>query len=133
MMRMVTRSGTSKLACRTSLAADRVHGTRRRNEFRGVDLVAEPLLRNVRANRAGNRVIRRAGAKQSLYVGLVDGEKAITKLAIRSQADSIAVEAEGLAHRCNQAHAPGAVFVKVLCRGSPGIAIGRGHKRGNLF
>src|SRR5580658_9364343 len=60
---------------------DRIHRPGRGNEFRGVDLVADPLLGNILFQSRGDLVVGRAGTQQAFHIRLFDGKQAVPDLA----------------------------------------------------
>ena len=74
----------------------------------------------------GNRIIQLADG------WIVDGEKTVAQLAVRSEPDAIAVQAERLAHRRDEAHAPAALGILVFGRGRARIGVRHFDQRPDL-
>src|SRR5437660_471158 len=95
-------------------ASDGVHGPGRRDKLRAVNFVAQPLITYVRANQLGDLVIARAGSQQRFHVCFFDGKKTVTQLAIRSQSQPVAVQAERPRYGSDEAHPADAVGIGIL-------------------
>src|SRR5271154_3508826 len=76
----------------TKSAADRVHGARRSDKARSVDLVPEPFAAHRFPDHGGNPGIRSPPAEQTLHIGFFQREQTIAELAIAGQSDSIAIQ-----------------------------------------
>ncbi len=91
------------------LTADGIHRAVGLDEPGGIDFVAFLLGRNRVADRGNNLVIGNAGSKERFDVRLFHTEEAVSKLAISCDAETVALTAEGLTHRGNQADSTDAV------------------------
>src|SRR6185437_12360231 len=117
---------------RIRLSADCIHRPRRRNEFRGINFVTDPLSSHRRANCVGNCLIGAIVAQQSLYVRLLDRKQAIAQLAVAGNSNTVAVHAERAAYGCDESYAADAVRKAVFRCGGPRILIGNLNQRRDL-
>src|ERR1017187_7997658 len=124
--------GPPAFLARWALPPDRVHGPRRGHELGGVDFVAFPLAGHVAADQRGDFLVRGPRAHRRLHVVFLYGEQAVPQLAIRGQTEAVAVQAEGLAHRGDEADSPAAIGVLVLGGGRARVGVENGNQRRDL-
>src|SRR4051794_19514848 len=98
-------------------AADRAHRARRLHEPRLVDTVLELLAPDGLADDPRDVVVARAVAQRRAQVGLVDREQARAQAPVGGEADAVAVTAERVADRVDEADLALAVGEAVHARG----------------
>src|SRR3954468_5720638 len=103
-------------------AADRAHRARRLHEPRLVDAVLELLAPDGLADDPLDLVVARAVAQRRAQVGLVDREQAGAQAAVGGKADAVAVAAERVADRVDEADLALAVGEAVRARGRVRLA-----------
>src|ERR1019366_2018487 len=96
------------------LSCESTHLARRGNEVRGVDLMAGPLRPQIPSNRPLEIVIAAAIPQNPAHIRLLDGKQAVAQLAVGRQPQTIAIAAERLRHRCDEADGPRPVAEPVL-------------------
>src|ERR687897_3282296 len=104
------------------LPADPAHGPRRGAEARLVDVMLQLLAPHGVADDPLQLSVVRAGAQRVAQVGLVAGEEAGAKLSVAGQADPVAVGAERLRDRVNEADLARAVGKPEHPRSGRGLA-----------
>src|SRR4051794_6425340 len=115
-------TGVRRLLRRAALAADRGHGPRGLAEAGFADSVLQLLTPDGVADLLRDLVVGRAGAQQLAQVGLVHGEEACAQLALGRQPDAVAVRAERLRDRVDEADLALAVGEPEDTRGRAGLA-----------
>src|SRR5918992_1980195 len=103
-------------------AADCAHRPRRLAEAPLADVVLQLLAPDGRADDPFQLVVARAVAQWPPKVGLVEREEAGPELALGGEADPIAVGAEGLGHRVDEADLPASVGEAEDARRRRGLA-----------
>src|SRR5262249_57694012 len=96
----------SRRGGKTLLPADRVHWPGWRNEAGAIDLVTFPFSGHGAADLGGDLFVGGAGAHQALDIVFLNGEEAVSQLAVGSHTDAIAVAAERPAHPRDEPHPP---------------------------
>src|ERR1700676_2255219 len=89
--------------CNYPLPADEHHSTRGWYEIRGIDPVTLFFFQYHRADIGDQILVASSFAEKRAEVVVVLAEKTSAQLAVRGQADTRAVAAEGLRHRSDQA------------------------------
>ena len=97
------KATATRLVARRALAADLAHRPRRLAEPRLVDPMLQLLAPHGVPDDLLQRVVARAGAQRLPQIGLVDREQAGPQLAVGGDADAVAIRAEGLGDRVDEA------------------------------
>jgi uncharacterized protein len=113
-------------------AADGVHGARRLDEARRVDLVPLPLVAHVPADRLRQGRVVRPAAQEGLDVGLGQREQAVAQLALAGQPQAVAAGAERPRHRGDDADPAAAVGVAEVHGRRPRVVVLGRHQRADL-
>src|SRR5690242_1172883 len=113
------------------LAADGIHGSRRRGEQRAVNLMAAPFAPDCRPD-GRNQFVVVARPQELRYIEFFAGKQAIPQFAVGCQAQAIAVEAEGTAYGSNETNSATAIRIFVLRGGRARVGIGNGQQRPEL-